>query len=181
MKRILLLFGSVAIVVLSALIVNFILDWRTTNDDIRIANLDELRTAVVRYKAAHNGNPPPVKEAIACLGVDDETSCWSDVKAVSPPRGDKSLNEAISPYTADKKIPLDPDPNRPIGKSYLYATGTIMNGCSPTAPLVTGQFLLWVPDRFEETRDCLNRGFMSCCGPGGGLCRAPLYCASKID
>lgn len=140
-------------------------------DARRVQEVRQIHTALELYNIS-NGTYPVLTPITAarCLGT--PSACWNSLIS-----GDASLITALQPYMPS--IPSDPAPNRGIGDRYIYVDGNVNRSCG--AGLVTGKFIVWMPDKITPLTDtdCKGVGFFACCATIG--CGPDRYCAYQID
>lgn len=142
-------------------------------DSSRLHQVNQIRNALVLYANDHGGKYP-LSSGFFCLGLNDGQQCWPGYThnaGGSGIAGNTALTVALAPYISN--LPADPDPTRPVGDRYIYATNTVESWhCTNPSPPITGSFLVWEPENTNPNSD-------SYCGSGSYACCGPLDCGSN--
>lgn len=148
-------------------------------DAKRKADVRQLATALNFYADNNSGNFPSVGSTTVCIGVPSSGSCWAGTVGGGNIAGSDSLQTALK--TVMSTLPVDPTSNR-TWNTYAYTDSSVAAGCQN--PAVTGNFILWNPEKgmAASDADCQGLGVMACCSPGGP-CNSNIgyFCALKVN
>jgi len=164
------------IAVLSTIVIGSVNQYQAkARDTRRIADIRQIQKAFELYRIDNNGNFPIYNNGcMACLGVNDNSSCWGASCGGNSAKGSSALNIALKPYIS--VMPIDPSPGRGLGDRYLYKNGEFYIGCNTMVP--GAKWLLWRPDKGTPTSnaDCGGIGVYGCICPN-----CDYQCAVKLD